>query len=887
MKTTYAWLGLLPTFALADPTPAPLTLLNSPVVHMLPTDLYPVFTKFKTKIWSTNISPTRSSLDASDPDGASGGRVNGLAAVAGNNNLYYAASEWGGLFKSSDAGQTWSHLPSHVPTATWDVEVDHGNVNRVYASSFYDGRVSSLAGINVSLDAGVTWSKPASATPPEGFCAQASRRDEPSAFGIALDPANSARVYIGTNCGLARSTDSGATWTFVNPTGAGAARNVWDVVVHHGGTIDICGDDGHYRSTDGGDHWTTAAVTPLPGGRCSIAASPDESYVLFAVVGTSIYESDDGGQSWPATYANPSSQGRIPFVEVNNRSGTAYDLWFGDVRLYRASCTTPAAPAQGGAQRCNASGAWAGPYTRSAGAHDDSGAIVFDTQMANDRCPRIFSSDGGVFRNTGNASPACHAPTWEQPNVTPTALWNFAMGGVAVAGGSSEHLYHGNQDNGSFGTTNAGAATPTWNNERCCDGFAASADSTLALTTICCYSPAPSTRLFRSGPGLTAPSASVTPPPGNLRSFQQLPNIANFGANSFIVLTSSGVYATTNVNATPPTWTAVGVASPTDACGVQIARSGADIHVFVKRGGCNGDTAGAVWRHSGTGAAGNWVQVANSANIGVYAVDPNDPNRLFASHLEAAGPAMRLSTDGGTTWNPLAALDDLMIGGGVFRYTTTRGPTSFTGFNGYPQPTLVAIDPLEGQNLLAGGADSGVFLSRNGGTNWRRVSNPINPTAGDPHIPRPRYVHFDHDQPGLTLYIGTQGRGVWRTRATTVSLLCELSPYLCGKLDLSKLKQWQAVCKPKCPPWWEIWLDRYDPAWKFALVDADGNEVSHQFIPRREGAVLRFRPAKADLSVIRMQSYQLLYETNVQKKVGATLPFNGEIKTSEVVKPLR
>lgn len=862
-------------------------LLVSLMAFLLPAasraDLPPIFTT--TKIWSTNISPTSSSLDPSDADGASGGRVNGLAAVAGNNTIYYAASEWGGLFKSVDSGSTWAHLPTHVPTATWDVEVDPSNANRVYATSFYDGRVVSRAGINVSLDAGATWNKPATAVPPVGFCQHASRRDEPSAFGIAVNPANSANVFVGTNCGLARTTDSGATWDYVNPTGAGNARNVWDVVVHHGGTIDICGDDGHYRSTDGGNNWTTAASSPLPGGRCSIAASPDEAHVLFAVVGTTIYESDDGGQTWPVTYANPSAQGRIPFLETNQRTGNTYDLWFGDVRLWRATCTTPAVPAAGGAARCNAANAWAGPFTRSAGAHDDSGAIVFDTQMADNRCPRIFSSDGGVFRNTTTVSPACHTPTWDQPTVTPTALWNFAMSGVSAAGAASEYIYHGNQDNGSFGTTNAGASPPTWTNERCCDGFAATGETTRALTTICCYSPAPATRLFRSGAGLSAPSTEVTAPPGGLKSFQQLPSIVNFGVDSYIVLTNGGVYATTNVGATPPTWTQVGVASPTDACGVQIARSGADLHVFVKRGGCNGETAGSIWRHAGTGAAGNWVQVANSANVGVYAVDPNQPDRIIASHLDPAGPDMRITTDGGATWTAIAPLNTLMTASGVFNYRNTRGPTAFTGFNGYPQPTLVAIDPSEGQTVVAGAADAGLFLSRNGGTTWRRLTNPINPTAKNPHIPRPRYVHFDHDQPGLTLYVGTQGRGVWRVRVTKTSILCALSPFYCGKIDLGKLKDWVATCKPKCPPWWQIWIDRYDPAWHLAIVDEQGNEVAHHVTRYRDGAVLSFRPQKTVLSRDSMKSYSLVYDTNVKVKRGQKAPFVGTIRTSEAFKP--
>ncbi|MHA2270192.1 MAG: hypothetical protein ACXAB8_20580, partial [Promethearchaeota archaeon] len=244
------------------------------------------------------INPLRSTLDANDPDGASGGRVNGLA-VAKNGTTFYAASEWGGIYKSIDKGLTWRRLNSHLPTVTWDVDVDPLNQNRIYATSFYDGRVNSIAGINVSTDGGVTWVHPTTAIPPAGAYTSAARRNEPSAFGICLDPDNSQNVYIGTNAGLAISNDFGTTWRYIDPTPGDPATNIWDVVVHSNGIIDIVGDDGHFRSTDGGATWITATTNPLPGGISSIAVSPYESYVLFAVVGTTIYESDDGGDSWP------------------------------------------------------------------------------------------------------------------------------------------------------------------------------------------------------------------------------------------------------------------------------------------------------------------------------------------------------------------------------------------------------------------------------------------------------------------------------------------------------------------------------------------------------------------------------------------------------------
>ena len=720
----------------------------------------------------TDINPDTSSLDAANPNGASGGRVNGLGVDRMTPARIYAASEWGGLFRSTDGGVRWAHLDGHVPPAAWDVEVDPTSSNRVYATSLYDGRAASRSGINVSNDAGATWTRPPTASPPASFCLTETRRAEPVAFGIAIDPANANRVFIGTNCGLAMSADAGATWTFVDPTPADGARDIWDVVVHDGGIIDLCGDDGHLRSTDGGTTWTTAASQPLPTGRCSLAVSPDESYVLFAVVGTSIFESDDGGATWPVTYANPAPQGRIPFVAANQRQGAAFDLWFGDVRLFRADCTTPATPAPGGAQRCPASGAWTNSQN---GAHFDAGDLAFAPGAAVDACPTVFSNDGGIYRNTVGASPGCHTPTWDQPTVTPHALFNYAFTGSSRAGAQPEDVYFGNQDNGSFGTTNAGATAVTWTNEQCCDSFDVAGENTRGVSTICCFNVAPATRMFLSGPGLSGgPTEIGNYPPGALRSFRHLGSVLNFGPDDYFVGTTSGLFVTLDIGASPIAWTQLGTAStPANACGVQAAFSGGTPTFFVKSGGCNGDQPGTLWRYQGTAGGGTWIQVPSPGigGVGVFGVDRNDPQHLIASHLGGVGgPRMVRTRDAGATWTPLPALDAMMTGGGTFPYSNASGPTIVPGgasmrLNGYAQPTLVAFDADDPDIVVAAGADSGVFVSTNGGSRWQLVTDPSSPGAsGRPHIPRPYYAHFDHDPPGgdINLFLGTRGRGVWR-----------------------------------------------------------------------------------------------------------------------------
>jgi len=217
-------------------------------------------------------------------------------------------------------------------------------------------------------------------------------------------------------------------------------------------------------------------------------------------------------------------------------------------------------------------------------------------------------------------------------------------------------------------------------------------------------------------------------------------------------------------------WTALDAATtPATACGVQLATSGGTQTFFVKSGGCNGDRQGTLWRHQGSASGSGWQQVPNppgGGRFGVFAVDPNDPQRIIASHLGGpTGPRMVMTHDGGTTWNALLALDLMMTGAGTFQYNNVSGPVAFAGFSGYPQPTLVAFDPSDPDILAAGGADSGVFISTNGGTRWDLVTDPVSPgVSGTPHIPRPYYAHFDHDPPGgdINLFLGTRGRGAWR-----------------------------------------------------------------------------------------------------------------------------
>jgi photosystem II stability/assembly factor-like uncharacterized protein len=717
----------------------------------------------------SNISP-RSSTVTNSAD--TGGRVNGVA-VASDGTTFYAATEWGGLYKSVDTGRNWFHLENHLPFATWDVAVDPTNPRKVYATSFYDGRVDSLAGINVSNDGGVTWIHPPTAVPPPPPYTSAARREEPSAFGISIDPDDSQDVYIGTNAGLAISHDGGVTWEYVDPnatpTSADRAKNVWDVVVHHGGIIDVVGDRGHQRSLDGGVTWTTATTDPLSKGLSSIAVSPDEPDVLFATSSRLAFQSVDGGNSWPDTlaFAYPESRNhaRVPFVATNKRAGRAFDLWYGNIELYRAACTTADSPASGEA-RCPPND-WGS--SQNSGAHADVGEILFQPGLSRDACPVMFSNDGGVHFNTRTTIPFCHSPAWHKPDVAPFAMWPYSIDGGDQPGTAEENLYLMTQDNGSWASADGGALSPLWKNKTGGDGFevAARSDQVVFFTN---------GGFFVRNPGMTGGHEVATSPPGDIWGFTFSDTIRSLGPDQYVVTTNSGVYFTTDITADPTEWTQLGKSStPSRAVDVRVAFSGSTSVCYV-RSGSNDETERSLWRYGGTASGGTWQQILPPGGIGgfgVYDVDPNNPNRIIALNgRPSMDPQMILSTNGGGSWTVLTALDNLITGSGQFRYTNRRGPgVHGLTFGGYAQPTLVAFDPVNPRIIVAGAADSGVFVSTDGGMGWSLVTDPLGTDPIKPHIPRPRAAYFDHEPDDtVNIYLASQGRGAVRIRLNPLVL---------------------------------------------------------------------------------------------------------------------
>ena len=177
---------------------------------------------------------------------------------------YSAPSEERGVFKSSDGGETWRRvLYRNDETGAIDIVIDRNNPNVLYAALWEAYRkeyqMSSGgpgSGMFKSTDAGETWTEITRnpGMPQEGVVGR---------IGLAVSSANSDRVYSlfeNDDGGLFRSDDAGATWELVNDNRAIRQRAFYYTHVfadHEDEDVIYMQNTSLFRSSDGGESYET------------------------------------------------------------------------------------------------------------------------------------------------------------------------------------------------------------------------------------------------------------------------------------------------------------------------------------------------------------------------------------------------------------------------------------------------------------------------------------------------------------------------------------------------------------------------------------------------------------------------------------------------------
>lgn len=246
------------------------------------------------------------------------GRI-GDIAVAPDKKTWYVGIASGGVWKTENAGTTWSSIfdGQQDVYSVGTVVLDPKDPNTVWVGTGENNAQRSVSygnGIYKSEDGGRSWRN-------------MGLKESEHIGRIAFDPRDSKVMYVaaqgplfseGGERGLYKTTDGGETWTkilggtrwagvndvLVDPANPDVLlASTWQRHRHFFGYLAGGPESGLHRSTDGGKTWKPVGVVPSGEGRIGLARSPSHPHIVYAIVEAAggrggTFRSDDGGVSW-------------------------------------------------------------------------------------------------------------------------------------------------------------------------------------------------------------------------------------------------------------------------------------------------------------------------------------------------------------------------------------------------------------------------------------------------------------------------------------------------------------------------------------------------------------------------------------------------------------
>jgi len=407
-----------------------------------------------------------------------GGRITDVAIAPDNDDHLYVATATGGIFRSYDAGANWTPIFDEVTKPSiGDIAIAPSNAQRIYAGT---GEANGSAtdgayfgdGIYRSDDAGDTWTN-------VGL-------PESNHIGrIVVDPTNPDRVFAaatgelyGKNVerGIYRTTNGGTNWEkvlFVTDSTAAidVAMNVANTNIiyaamwertrkpwqrDYGGVTSTI-----HRSMDGGTTWTElGAANGLPApntqtGRIGIAVSESDPSTVYARFTTNeitnefngLYKSTDNGDNWTLV----TSAGALSGIDAN------FGWYFGNVRVNPTNSSEVYIVGFDIAKSTNSGSSW----NTLNGMHVDHHALDFSRTNSSFM---LAGNDGGAYISNNGGNSWTHFE-----NLPITQFYN-----IEVDYQHPERLYGGTQDNNTIRTLTGSAND--WNSIIGGDGFHVNVD---------------------------------------------------------------------------------------------------------------------------------------------------------------------------------------------------------------------------------------------------------------------------------------------------------------------------------------------------------------------------------------------------------------------------
>lgn len=315
------------------------------------------------------------------------------------------------IYVSSDSGANWTaatKAPAHAPIKMAG-RVGAGLVVRMYGAIPEDGIISTTSATN-------SWDYPAASS-------------TPGANAVAVDPNTADLVYMGSNLGVSRTTDS---FNFTGINNGLVGHGAWSLAIDpaNGAKLYVGMRDGLFRSSDRGQSWSPP-TSAMPGdvNIYGVAVSSDETLALGS--DNWGFDSADFGTNWTAVsygatikplYSLAASPSQAGTFWAGGGSGDAYSI------ATAATAWSPAGSGLPAASRIN----W----------------LAVDP--TNPMIVYAATSTGGVYK-TSNAGALWAASA--------TGLGSMNIVGVAVDPTTPATLYAASADLGVFKSTDAGA---TW-----------------------------------------------------------------------------------------------------------------------------------------------------------------------------------------------------------------------------------------------------------------------------------------------------------------------------------------------------------------------------------------------------------------------------------------
>lgn len=234
-----------------------------------------------------------------------------------DNLIIYGSSQYGGIVKSSDGGNTLDNIVQPAPSDDQNaVFIAPFKSDPTASNTIYTGFTKMFK----STDGGANWSEISDAFPNIGFVSE-----------FAVAPSNSNVIYATTDVGqLFKTTTGSGTWTEVTGYAGGGTVNY--IAIHptdpNKVAIATPGNEQVQLSVDGGTSWTTYN-TGLPNfAALSLVWENNGKDGLYLGMNYGIYYIDNTFNSWQP-FSNLLPNVRVNDLEINTADGKLYAATFG------------------------------------------------------------------------------------------------------------------------------------------------------------------------------------------------------------------------------------------------------------------------------------------------------------------------------------------------------------------------------------------------------------------------------------------------------------------------------------------------------------------------------------------------------------------------------